>query len=107
MVYQRMIKSTKSKAVVRSLVTQSARRTLIRVQNGHCPYCSVSLDYVASSIDHVWPMALGGFDGMGNWIACHRRCNERKKHRLPTVCELLYLFHVNEILGVPTKTKGN
>jgi len=98
---------SRSNAAVRSLITQSARRDLIRVQNGRCPYCSVSLDYVVSSIDHVWPLALGGFDGMGNWIACHKRCNARKKDRLPKVCELLYLFHVNEILGVQTRVKGN
>lgn len=52
------------------------------------------------TIDHVIPRARNGFDGVGNIVAAHFDCNNRKADRLPTGCELVFLLAVNARLGV-------
>lgn len=89
----------------RTVELQWSRRELIRVQHSRCPYCDRPLNFWNSSIDHVWPITLDGYDGTGNWVACHVDCNSRKGNRLPRLCELLYLFAVNDALGVETRVK--
>lgn len=70
---------------------------LIRAQFGHCAGCGTPLSEArirnadeAPSIDHVWPISLGGSNHISNCVAMHRRCNCEKRDRAPNGCDLLW-----------------
>lgn len=74
---------------------------LIRVQDFRCAYCRKAFLLNGSrfsprspTIEHVRPRK-DGHSRVGNVIAVHKRCNERKGHRAPTGCELLTLEVIN------------
>lgn len=91
----------------RARVKRAVRRMLRRLQGEICPCCGMRLDPASShrhvmspTLDHVIPLALGGWDGPGNLLAVHMRCNNRKANRKPTGCELIWLLAINNRLGV-------
>lgn len=45
--------------------------------NGHCAYCGVPR---ASTVDHIFPIKLGGTDGPANLVAACYKCNKNKSH---------------------------
>lgn len=76
-----------------------AREELERAQRFVCPYCGHDLRRRGNTVDHVLPKAHGGADALGNLLMCHGACNERKAHRLPRGCELVWLISVNMKIG--------
>lgn len=85
------------------------RDALIAAQEGRCGICGEPFkrtpwgEFVVANIDHVLARKLGGFDGPGNMIATHRKCNSIKGHRLPTGCETIWLLAVCERLDIPMR----
>lgn len=85
----------------------------MRAQGKLCPYCARPFspnlheteDHWRPSIDHVLALSRGGFDGWGNVLAVHRRCNERKGNRLPTGCEIIWLIAVCQRINVPVRLR--
>jgi 5-methylcytosine-specific restriction endonuclease McrA len=56
-------------------------RRVIFVRDDHvCQYCGRRAD----SLDHIVPRSRGGRFGWDNLVAACRRCNGRKRDRLPT-----------------------
>lgn len=43
-----------------------------------CPYCSVPIDILSLTIDHVVPRSIGGEFSLANMQAICKDCNERK-----------------------------
>lgn len=80
---------------------------LMRAQKRRCASCAGLMFDKANecetgfhaSIDHVYPRAHGGPDAIGNFVAMHYRCNQRKADRAPTGCELIWLAAVNAAIG--------
>ncbi|WP_207481168.1 HNH endonuclease [Arenibaculum pallidiluteum] len=56
-------------------------------QGGLCFYCGKPMGAAATD-DHLIPRAYGGADLPGNVVLAHRRCNQLKGDRLPTVDEI-------------------
>lgn len=85
------------------------RILLWQAQEGACLSCRYRLqnhlryprDGDRDTIDHVWPLTLGGRDAPGNLGLMHFKCNRAKDHRPPTKAELLFLELVNARLGWP------
>lgn len=77
------------------------RTDLLRVQRGHCGLCGLPIEHPLDvTRDHVIPLAAGGANSMGNFLASHWRCNNQKSDRPPTGCEILMLLTVNARLGI-------
>lgn len=84
-------------------------------QGGLCGICGQPLDergpydigrgYQPPNVEHVWPMGLGGYKGLGNIVVAHPRCNRHKGGRLPTGCEIIVLVAVSARLAVPVQLK--
>ena len=94
----------------------AVKEALIFAQRSCCAICGNPLGrrsrwrpwlgtviYVRGTIDHVWPRSLGGFDGPGNLVMTHRRCNVRKAARLPTGCEIIQLAAICAQLNLPVR----
>jgi 5-methylcytosine-specific restriction endonuclease McrA len=77
------------------------RERLFAAQGGLCAICGQPLDPVIhrATTDHVIPLALGGRDALGNFVAVHRRCNTWKANDIPTGCEMVWLLFVNAKVG--------
>lgn len=86
-------------AVRRALLRQ-VRDVLWRLQGGLCAGCGLAMRRRWTTLDHVIPRSRGGFDGFGDVVAMHRDCNQAKRDRWPTGCELIWLLAVNARLGV-------
>ena len=80
----------------------SIRSRLIDVQQRICALCGEELDSDdhRSTVNHVIPRSLHGSDDLGNLVAAHNRCNNRKSNDIPTGCEMVWLLAVNARLGV-------
>ncbi len=48
-----------------------------------CFYCSKSLLFKQSTLDHYYPKSLGGSDEIFNLVNCCKKCNEQKGDSLP------------------------
>jgi 5-methylcytosine-specific restriction endonuclease McrA len=77
------------------------RERLFAAQRGLCAICAHPLDPVIhrATTDHVIPLALGGKDGLGNFVATHNKCNNWKANDVPTGCEMVWLLLVNARVG--------
>lgn len=85
---------------------------LMRAQKRRCASCG-GLMFNASTpcetglnatLDHVIPRSRGGSNALGNFLAMHSRCNNKKADRAPNGCERILLLAVNAQLGVePTR----
>jgi 5-methylcytosine-specific restriction endonuclease McrA len=49
----------------------------------HCPYCGEDMASNDKTLDHVWPLSLGGAHSITNVLVCCNRCNSRKCDLLP------------------------
>lgn len=72
----------------------SKRGVLVR-DNHRCVYCGAK----ATTIDHVWPRALGGEDSYENCVACCEPCNSAKGSR--TIEELGWSVPALEARKIP------
>ncbi len=61
-----------------------SRRGVLARDNHSCQYCGHSAD----SIDHVRPRSRGGGHTWDNVVAACRRCNTRKRDRLPSEIDM-------------------
>ena len=66
------------------------------VQGGRCFYCreriaflKLSTDPQCATVDHFFPLAMGGRDNLSNVVLACIPCNQRKADRPPTLPELL------------------
>lgn len=82
------------------------RQMLVREQDGLCAICGQPMRQGDRNIDHVWPRGAGGYHGLGNLVAAHFDCNNRKGHQLPTGCEIIQLVAVCARLDVPVRLKA-
>jgi len=96
----------------RRLVPPEAVHGLMRVQGRLCASCGHMMwepkefgaGEIRATIDHVIPLVLGGKDALGNIVAMHSKCNNKKGGRLPNGCELIWLLAVNSRMGAsPTR----
>lgn len=55
------------------------------------------------SRDHVLAISLGGYDGRGNLLLAHTKCNGLKGNRLPTGCEMIWLLTVCDVNRWPVR----
>ena len=54
-------------------------RTLLKFQNGKCPYCHERIDGNAiCEVDHIIPRSEGGKDHMSNLQLLHKECHQAK-----------------------------
>jgi 5-methylcytosine-specific restriction endonuclease McrA len=60
------------------------RNEIIRRDNGVCYLCGQDIPVNEISLDHVIPLARGGSHTKDNLRAVHKRCNSRKKAKLPS-----------------------
>jgi 5-methylcytosine-specific restriction endonuclease McrA len=89
------------------------RKTLLHHQRRICAICGTPFqssfhkteDAIEPSIDHVFPLGSGGYDGIGNIVVVHKRCNTAKASKLPTGCEVIWLVAVCARMGQPVKMK--
>ena len=81
---------------------RALRRVLAQHQAHICALCGCAMLSHERSADHVIARSRGGFDGLGNIVACHIRCNVQKNDRPPTGCEVLWLSAVNLRMGIAT-----
>lgn len=72
---------------------------LYRAQGGHCSICNGRVPSRYLTIDHVRPKGTGGFDGPGNVLIAHERCNYQKRANAPKPRSLAMLRQVNALLG--------
>jgi hypothetical protein len=82
----------------------STRKKLRKHQDGVCPLCGGPLRedrtlhasevHWSTTVDHVWPLSLGGRNGFGNILLAHRACNSAKGGREPYPCEIIWLVAV-------------
>lgn len=84
------------------------KRQLISAQMFDCALCGQPLlrhadGRIEATEDHVFAKVRGGYDGLGNLLAAHKRCNNRKGDRLPTGCEIIWLVAVCARLDVPLR----
>lgn len=73
-------------------VSPDDARLMDVLQGGRCFYCGEPVGAKAT-FDHLIPQAYGGIDDPANVVLAHRRCNQRKGDRLPTIDELDRFFH--------------
>lgn len=82
---------------------------LYEAQHGRCGICEQHMpptrtatdqrNPMRPTVEHVVPKGSGGFDGRGNIVAAHSRCNSDKGGRYPTPGELTFLAQVNATMG--------
>lgn len=77
---------------------------LIWAQGKTCAICGGELSENQATIDHVWPLSLGGVHGFSNWLLTHKHCNEKKGNKKPTAHEISVLGAISRRL--PTRFKG-
>jgi hypothetical protein len=56
-------------------VLVSKRRTVWERDGQMCHYCGKPLTFDECTVDHVWPLALGGVDANWNLVAACKPCN--------------------------------
>lgn len=54
-----------------------------RIAAGVCHYCGARVGAENLTLDHVVPVARGGFSRRGNVVPCCLKCNREKKHLTP------------------------
>ena len=54
---------------------------------GHCYYCDTSVPPRELTMDHIVPLARGGFTNKGNTVPCCKDCNSAKRDLLPVEWE--------------------
>lgn len=105
-------------APTRRVAASATLRVLLRdAQGGLCAYCGVIMQRPEPTIgrgrarangdretlEHVYPIGFGGYDGPGNVVLTHHKCNHIKAARHPTPVQLDALERVNNSLGWTTK----
>lgn len=76
------------------------RKEILGIQGNKCAICGQRvISHVGSTLDHVWPISKGGYDGVGNVVCAHKSCNNEKADRRPYPCEIIWLVSVCEKLG--------
>lgn len=86
---------------------------LVTAQGRICPFCGRPFHpnpqsteaHWLPSVDHVVALSKGGYDGWGNVLAAHRKCNAAKSNRSPTACELIWLMAVCERIKRPMQLR--
>ena len=68
--------------VVTRHAKRAAKRAAMRDCGRRCVYCAVVLDLDGATLDHVYPVSLGGPDTAGNIVTACAPCN-RLKGNLP------------------------
>lgn len=67
-----------------------------------CHYCRTDLDLEDVTLDHVWPVSLGGGNGLRNLVLACRRCNNAHGDDIVKCfcarCTRVWLGPVNERL---------
>ena len=81
---------------------------LSKVQGHLCASCGMPMygkrPPMRASVDHVVPKGKGGSNDIGNLVAMHVDCNNKKADRMPTGCERLWLEVIRaKWAEVPTK----
>lgn len=87
---------------------KSLRKAIVALQGNRCIRCGQPFarwrsgqhhQPNAPTLDHVISRDAGGWDGPGNFIALHVRCNHAKGNGLATGCELIWAMAIGVNLG--------
>jgi hypothetical protein len=91
-------RAAKGAPAVHDWYSQRAGRQAIFEREGHrCFYCLRQLGTRTRTLDHVVPLARGGWNGYRNVVACCPACNEMKK--ATSAEDLLRRLHRTGLLG--------
>lgn len=63
--------------------TTDQRRLLHREQLGKCWYCTKTIPFHLSTVDHVLPLSKGGRNRMNNLVMACPTCNSAKANKRP------------------------
>ena len=77
------------------------RKNILDRDHGRCAYCGCSLNMSTMTLDHVYPLTLGGLNDWMNVRAACTACNGEKGSK--TLSELGWKLRSR--VGVPTLTK--
>ena len=77
----------------------AARPILTDLQNGLCFYCSSQIRSGESEIDHFVPWAKYPIDLAHNLVLADRKCNGKKRDRLPHIKHLTVWWERNKASG--------
>jgi len=76
----------------RGSISKSTRKEIFTRDNYTCVYCKRRFMANELTIDHLVPLALGGYDEITNYVTACTECNNRKGHmKLLDFCESLGL----------------
>lgn len=55
-----------------------------------CFWCGrgFGADDMSATVDHFFPLARGGPNSQSNTVVAHRRCNNVRRHRIPSEMEM-------------------
>ena len=77
-----------------------SKKSLYMRDKGKCQYCSVSLAYNESTVDHVRPKSRGGTHAWNNVVLACQKCNQKKGANLLKDSDL-------KLLKVPAAPSNN
>lgn len=69
--------------VRRRALSKSDRQEILARTKGRCHLCGGVIGSAAWDANHVFPLALGGKQGLENYLPSHRSCNSAKWHLRP------------------------
>lgn len=89
--------------ITRRTWSQTARKVIYNQADGCCQLCGRKIDYCEMTLDHIYPLSMGGKDEMENLQCTCKTCNEFKDNILPDQ----FLNRVTEIFLYQMKKKCN
>jgi 5-methylcytosine-specific restriction endonuclease McrA len=78
--------------------TKAARPEIYQRDACRCFYCGNELTDDELSVDHVFPLYLGGKEDRANYVTACRECNQLKGHLPP----FFFMRHRRELLAAQT-----
>lgn len=74
---------SRSQKPKRRVLTKADRKTILRRTKGRCHLCGGVIGKARWDANHVFPLALGGKQGLENYLPAHSSCNGARWHLRP------------------------
>ena len=102
-VYDEEVQDVCYRHISRRTWSHTARKIIYNQAGGCCQLCGREIDYCEMTLDHIYPLSMGGKDEMENLQCTCKTCNEFKDNILPDQ----FLDRVTEIFLYQMKRKCN
>ncbi len=79
----RHLVTVRADGIVHTALKRAMRRAALRDCGQRCVYCATHLDQRTATLDHVVPLARGGFHDPGNLVVACGPCNRLKGDLFP------------------------